>query len=152
MICWVVRRSVGDTTLSRCRRQCIEVRSVDQSTQSAETFSAFIFQLSGWALMAPSCFALQVPGVRGLQARGRHVLLSCSNFAHECNMYIHIGYTRLWSHPQAVRFQAMHGISHSENYFGDKMFGLVTAGPAGLPLVQFIAVGYPIHSCCTFVT
>ena len=24
-------------------------------------FFAFIFQLSGWALVAPSCFALQVP-------------------------------------------------------------------------------------------
>ena len=34
--------------------------SVDQSVQSAEIFFAFIFQLSGWALVAPLCFALQV--------------------------------------------------------------------------------------------
>ena len=31
---------------------------------------AFIFHLSGWALVAPSCFALQVPDVRGLQVPG----------------------------------------------------------------------------------
>ena len=56
--------------IRRCRRQCIEVCSTDQSAQSAEIFFAFIFQLSGWALMAPSCFALQVPDVRGLQVPG----------------------------------------------------------------------------------
>ena len=82
--------------------------------------------------MAPSCFALQVPGVRGLQARGRHVLLSCSNFAHERSYVMctytslgtkpfegsgsetirtHIGYTRSWSRSQAVRFQATHSIA-----------------------------------------
>ena len=33
---------------------------------------------------------LQVPDVRGLQVPGRHMheLLSCSNFAHECNTYV----------------------------------------------------------------
>ena len=50
----------ANRTITHCRRQCIEVRSADQSTQSAEIYFAFIFQLSGWALMAPSCFALQV--------------------------------------------------------------------------------------------
>ena len=30
----------------------------------------FIFHLSGWALVALSCFALQVPDVRGLQVPG----------------------------------------------------------------------------------
>ena len=38
------------------------------SPREARKFSfAFIFQLSGWALVSPSCFALQVPDVRGLQ-------------------------------------------------------------------------------------
>ena len=50
----------ANSTIARCRRQCVEVRIADQSAQSAEKFFAFIFQLSGWALMAPSCFVLQV--------------------------------------------------------------------------------------------
>ena len=36
----------------------IEARSEDQSARSAEKFFAFIFQLSGWVLVAPSCFVL----------------------------------------------------------------------------------------------
>ena len=50
----------ANSTIARCRRQCIEVRSADQSARSAEIFFAFIFQLSGWALVAPLCFVLQV--------------------------------------------------------------------------------------------
>ena len=46
--------------IARCRRQCIEVHSIDQSARSVEIFFAFIFHLSGWALVAPSCFVLQV--------------------------------------------------------------------------------------------
>ena len=43
-------------------------------------FFAFIFQLSGWAVVAPSCFALQVPG---LQDPGPPCAsVSCSNFAY----------------------------------------------------------------------
>ena len=45
-----------------CRRQRIEARSADQSAQSAEIF--FRLQLSGWALVALSCFPLQVPDAR----------------------------------------------------------------------------------------
>ena len=46
-------------------------------------FFAFIFQLSGWALVAPSCFAQQVPDVKGLQDPGPPCAsVSCSNFAH----------------------------------------------------------------------
>ena len=41
----------GQIRTLHCRRQC------------AEIFFAFIFQLSGWALVAPSCFALRVPDV-----------------------------------------------------------------------------------------
>ena len=47
-----------------------EARSANQSARSAENFFAFIFQLSGWALVAPSCFARQVPDVKGLQDPG----------------------------------------------------------------------------------
>ena len=50
--------------------------------EAQKIYFAFIFQLSGWALVAPLCLALQVPDVQGLQARDHHVLLSCSNFAH----------------------------------------------------------------------
>ena len=49
-----------NSTMRRCGRQCIEVGSGDQ-------YFRLHFQLSGWALVAPSCFALQVPDVRGLQ-------------------------------------------------------------------------------------
>ena len=59
--------------------------------KARKNFFTFIFHLSGWALVAPSCFALQVPDVRGLQVLGlpgRHV---CSNFAHERNTYVHRG-------------------------------------------------------------
>ena len=60
-----------------------EARSVDQSARSAENVFAFIFQLSGWALVAPSCFAQQVPDVKGLQDPGPPcVSVFCSNFAH----------------------------------------------------------------------
>ena len=48
---------------ARCRRQCIEVCSADQSARSVEIIFAFIFRLSGWALVAPSCFALRIPDV-----------------------------------------------------------------------------------------
>ena len=57
----------GALYIKRC---CIEARSANQSAQSAETFFAFIFHFSGWALVAPSRFALQVPDVRGLQVPG----------------------------------------------------------------------------------
>ena len=67
-----------------CRRQCTEARSADQSAQSVGNFFAFIFQLSaaGWALIAASCFALQVPDVKGLQDPGPSCAsVPCSNFA-----------------------------------------------------------------------
>ena len=44
------------------------------------------------------------------RSRGRHVLLSCSKFAHERNTYIHRRHTTLWSLSQAVQFQATYGI------------------------------------------
>ena len=77
---------------SRCRRQCTEVWNADQSARSAEKNFAFIFQLSGWALVAPSCFALQVPDVKGLmQDRGRHVLPFLAQISlTQRNYYLHV--------------------------------------------------------------
>ena len=51
------------------------------------------FSPSGWTLVAPSCFALQVPDVKGLQdQRPPCASISCSNFAHATyrNTYVHI--------------------------------------------------------------
>ena len=78
-----------------CRRQCIEVRSADQSARTRKIFFAFIFHFSGWALVAPSRFALQVPDVRGFHVPWPRAAMSfclpCSNFAHERNTYVHGG-------------------------------------------------------------
>ena len=42
-----------------CRRQCVEARSADlYIARSGEIFFTVIFQLPGWGLVAPSCFAL----------------------------------------------------------------------------------------------
>ena len=52
------KRGRANSTTARCRRQA---RSADQSARTdAEKKFAFIFQLSGWAFVAPLCFALQV--------------------------------------------------------------------------------------------
>ena len=46
-----------------------------------EARTPLFFQLSGWALMAPSCFALQVPDVKGQQDPGPPCTsVSCSDF------------------------------------------------------------------------
>ena len=47
-------------------------------------FSAFIFLLSG----SPSCFALQVPDVKGLQDLGPPFLAQIS--LTQCNTYVHV--------------------------------------------------------------
>ena len=55
----------ANSTIERCRMQRIEVCSADISPCKArKKFFNFIFQLSGWALVALSCFALQVLDVR----------------------------------------------------------------------------------------
>ena len=55
-------------------------------------FFAFIFHFSGWALVAPSRFALQVPDVRGLQVPGPPCMsFFLAYFAHERNTYVHRG-------------------------------------------------------------
>ena len=59
--------------------------------QARKFFFAFIFQLSGWAVVAPSCFALQVPDVKELQDRGRHVLLFLAQISlTQRNYYLHV--------------------------------------------------------------
>ena len=101
----------GAPYMKRCRRQCIEASSADQSARSAEKFFAFIFHFSGWALVAPSRFALQVPDVWGLQVPGppwaASLLISLTNVIRTYTE----GYTRSWSRSQAVRFQATHDIA-----------------------------------------
>ena len=73
----------GGVLLQAAEGSRTEVRNADQSARSVEKIFAFIFQLSGWALVAPSCFAQQVPDVKGLQDPGPPCAsFSCSNFAH----------------------------------------------------------------------
>ena len=69
-----------------------------------EAFSPLIiFQLSGWALMAPSCFALQVPDVKGLHDPGCHVLPFLARISlTQCNTYVHVN---ILDPGLAVRFQ-----------------------------------------------
>ena len=45
---------------ARCRRQCIEAISPHEARKKIFTF---IFQLSGRAIVASSCFVLRVPDV-----------------------------------------------------------------------------------------
>ena len=76
----------GARYITRCRRQCIEAHSADQFAQKKNF--AFIFQLSGWALVAPSCFMhRKFQMYEDCRSRAA-VLLSCSNFAHERNTYV----------------------------------------------------------------
>ena len=91
---------------TRCQRQCIEVNSVDQSPHFSPSFFSYqdglawhfralhcIFHLHfsvirlSWHFRALHC---KFPMYEDCRSRGRHVLLSCSNFAHEGNTYIHI--------------------------------------------------------------
>jgi len=52
-------RSCPGTGIARCQRQCIKVHSADSLRKTRSKIFAFIFQLPGWALVAPSCFSLQ---------------------------------------------------------------------------------------------
>ena len=54
--CEVFRSGMAN---GHCGKQCIEVASTYLSPCKVwKKFSTFIFQLSGWALVVPSCFAL----------------------------------------------------------------------------------------------
>ena len=94
----------GARYITHCRRLCIEVRSVDQSVRSVEKkfrlhFSAIRMGSRGTFVLLHCKFQMY----EDCRSRGRHVLLSCSNFARKRNTYVH-GYTRLRSRSQAVRF------------------------------------------------
>ena len=94
----------GARYITHCRRQCIEAQSGDQSARSVEKifglhFSAIRMGSRGTFVLLHCKFQMY----EDCRSRGRHVLLPCSNFAHECNTYVH-GYTRLRSRSQAVRF------------------------------------------------
>ena len=75
--------------IKRCRRQCIEARSADQSARSRGKFFSPSFFTSqnglSWHLRALHC------KFQDCRSQGRHELLSCSNFAHERNTYVHRG-------------------------------------------------------------
>ena len=61
----------GAPYMKRCRRQCIEARSADQSARSAEKFFRLHFSLLKMGSRGTfALFALQVPDVRGLQVPG----------------------------------------------------------------------------------
>ena len=61
----------GALYIKRCRRQCIEVCNVDQSTRSAEKKFRLHFSLLRMGSRGTfALFALQVPDVRGLQVPG----------------------------------------------------------------------------------
>ena len=86
----------GQDNITRCRRQCIEARSGDQSARSAEKF--FRLHFSAIRMGSRGTFVLlhcKFQMYEDCRSRGRHVLLSCSNFAHERNTYVHgYRYTR----------------------------------------------------------
>ena len=58
--------------------------------EARKNFFAFIFSYQdglSWHLRALHCKFQMYEDCR---SRGRHVLLSCSNFAHERNTYVHV--------------------------------------------------------------
>ena len=71
----------GALYITRCRRQCIEARSADQSERSVETFFHLHSYRDGlsWHLRALHC---KFQMYKDCRSRGRHVLLSCSNKCH----------------------------------------------------------------------
>ena len=110
----ILKFNTAHSIIAHCQRQCIEVCSVDQSMQSAQKFFTFIFRLSGWALMAPSSFALQVPATRvpGLMLQiGNWVT---GNWMHLCcNTYALPGFYLPRSAQQWVKIiTAQHGFYH----------------------------------------
>ena len=104
----------GALYIKRCRRQCIEVRSADQSAQSAEKFFRLHFSLlrmgshGTFVLCTASSRCTRIAGPRAAVSffLGQ---ISLTNVI-RTYMYKYMeGYTRSWSRSQAVRFQATHG-------------------------------------------
>ena len=77
--------------MKRCRRQCIEARSADQSARSAEKFFRLHFSLL--RMGSRGTFALCTASSRCTRIAGPRAAMSCflAYFAHECNTYVHGG-------------------------------------------------------------
>ena len=102
----------GAPYMKRCRRQCIEARSADQSARSPEKIFRLHFSLL--KMGSRGTFALCTASSRCTRIAGPRAAMSIclAYFAHECNTYTYTeGYTRSWSRSQAIRFQATHDIA-----------------------------------------
>ena len=74
--------------MKRCRRQCIEARSADQSALSAEKFFRLHFSLL--RMGSRGTFALCTASSRCTRIAGPKAATSfLAYFAHECNTYVH---------------------------------------------------------------
>ena len=98
--------------IKRCRRQCIEVRSADQSARSAENFFRLHFSLlrmgsrGTFAVCTASSRCTRIAGHRAAMS----FFLAQISLTNVIRTYTE-GYTRSWSRSQAVRFQATHDIA-----------------------------------------
>ena len=101
----------GAPYIKRCRRQCIETRSGDQSARSAEIFFCLHFSLlrmgsrGTFALCTASSRCTRIAGPRAAMS----FFLAQISLTNVIRTYTE-GYTRSWSRSQAVRFQATHNI------------------------------------------
>ena len=101
----------GALYIKRCRRQCIEACSVDQSARSAEIFFRLHFSLlrmgsrGTFTLCTASSKCTRIAGPRAAMS-----FLAQISLTNVIRTYTE-GYTRSWSRSQAVRFQATHGIA-----------------------------------------
>ena len=104
----------GGTIFKRCRGQCIEARSADQSARSAEKIFRLHFSLlrmgsrGTFALCTASSRCTRIAGPRAAMSffLGQ---ISLTNVIRTYTYTYTEGYTRSWSRSQAVRFQATHG-------------------------------------------
>ena len=104
----------GGTIYKRCRRQCIEARSADQSARSTEKFFRLHFLLLRMGAGSRGTFALCTASSRCTRIAGPRAAMSFFlaqiSLTNVIRTYTE-GYTRSWSRSQAVRFQATHGIA-----------------------------------------
>ena len=77
--------------MKRCRRQCIEARSADQSARSAE--KNFRLHFSLLRMGSRGTFALCTASSRCTRIAGPRAAMSffLAYFAHVCNTYVHGG-------------------------------------------------------------
>ena len=87
---WIYERG-GALYMKRCRRQCIEARSADQSARSAENFFRLHFSLL--RMGSRDTFALCTASSRCMRIAGPRAAMSffLAYFAHERNTYVHGG-------------------------------------------------------------